>query len=33
MIFISPNIEVLAHTCHNVDISDHLPLSATIQII
>lgn len=32
MIFTSPNIKVLQKRCHQVDISDHLPLSATLEI-
>jgi len=26
MIFVSPNLQILSHTCPQVDISDHLPL-------
>ncbi|HVV26288.1 MAG TPA: endonuclease/exonuclease/phosphatase family protein [Candidatus Saccharimonadales bacterium] len=32
MIFTSPNIKVLEKRCHEVDVSDHLPLSATLEI-
>ena len=30
--FVSPNIKVIEYTCHDVDISDHLPLSAVFEI-
>jgi endonuclease/exonuclease/phosphatase family metal-dependent hydrolase len=32
MILVSPSIEVLEHACLDVDISDHLPLTATLKI-
>ena len=32
MIFVSPNIKVLEKRCHDVDISDHLPLTATLEV-
>lgn len=32
MMFVSPNIEVLKHDCPDVDVSDHLPLTATLKI-
>jgi endonuclease/exonuclease/phosphatase family metal-dependent hydrolase len=32
MIFVSPSIRVLEKQCHEVDVSDHLPLSATLEI-
>lgn len=32
MMFVSPDIQVLEHSCPQVDISDHLPLLATIEI-
>jgi endonuclease/exonuclease/phosphatase family metal-dependent hydrolase len=33
MFFVSRDIQVLSHSCPNVDISDHLPLVATIDLI
>lgn len=32
MIFVSPDIKVLDHRCPDVDISDHLPLVATLEL-
>ncbi|MBI3486184.1 endonuclease/exonuclease/phosphatase family protein [Candidatus Daviesbacteria bacterium] len=32
ILMISPNIKVLEHSCPNTDISDHLPLVATLEI-
>jgi endonuclease/exonuclease/phosphatase family metal-dependent hydrolase len=32
MIFTSPNIQVLEKQCHEADVSDHLPLSATVEL-
>lgn len=32
MIFVSPDIKVISHSCPNVDISDHLPLIAEFEI-
>lgn len=32
MIFVSPNIEIVDHYCPDVDISDHLPLVAILEI-
>jgi endonuclease/exonuclease/phosphatase family metal-dependent hydrolase len=32
MMFVSQNIKVLEHSCPEVDISDHLPLIATLEI-
>lgn len=32
MMFVSPTIKVVAHDCPDVDISDHLPLTATLEI-
>ncbi len=32
MMFVTKNIKVLAHYCPEVDISDHLPLVATLEI-
>lgn len=31
MMFVSPNIRVLSHECPQVDVSDHLPLLATLE--
>lgn len=31
-IFVSPDIQVLDKTCHDVDVSDHLPVSAIVKI-
>jgi endonuclease/exonuclease/phosphatase family metal-dependent hydrolase len=33
MIFTSPGIKALEKQCHDVDVSDHLPLSATLEIL
>ncbi len=30
--YVSPNIKVLSHSCPDIDISDHLPLIATLEI-
>ncbi len=30
--YVSPNIKVLSHSCPDVDVSDHLPLIATLEI-
>ncbi len=30
--YVSPNIKILSHDCPDVDISDHLPLVATLEI-
>jgi endonuclease/exonuclease/phosphatase family metal-dependent hydrolase len=32
MMFVSPNIKILEKRCHDVDVSDHLPLSATLEV-
>jgi endonuclease/exonuclease/phosphatase family metal-dependent hydrolase len=32
MIFVSPNIKIIKKSCPNIDISDHLPLVATLDI-
>lgn len=32
MMYVSPDVKVLARDCPNVDISDHLPLTATLHI-
>lgn len=32
MIFISPNIKVIEHSCPKVDVSDHLPLVCTLDV-
>jgi len=32
MLFVSPNIKVLEHRCPDVDISDHLPLTALLEL-
>jgi len=32
MIFVSPKIKVISKSCPNIDISDHLPLIANLQI-
>ena len=32
MLFVSPDLEVVEHACPNVDVSDHLPLVATLEI-
>jgi len=32
MIFVSPNIKVLEKQCHDADVSDHLPLTASLEI-
>lgn len=32
MIFISPDIKVLSHSCPDIDVSDHLPLVAELDI-
>lgn len=32
MVFVSPDVEVLAHACPDVDVSDHMPLAATLRI-
>ncbi len=32
MIFVSPNIQDIEHSCPSVDISDHMPLVATLQL-
>jgi endonuclease/exonuclease/phosphatase family metal-dependent hydrolase len=32
MIFVSPNLKILDHSCPSVDISDHLPLIARLEI-
>jgi endonuclease/exonuclease/phosphatase family metal-dependent hydrolase len=32
LIFVSPNIEVLDKSCPDVDVSDHLPVIATLEI-
>ena len=31
-IFVSPNINVTSHYCPNIDVSDHLPLVAELNI-
>jgi endonuclease/exonuclease/phosphatase family metal-dependent hydrolase len=33
MLFLSPSIKVIEHQCHDVDVSDHLPLTATVEIV
>jgi endonuclease/exonuclease/phosphatase family metal-dependent hydrolase len=32
MMFVSPNIQVIEHECPDVDVSDHMPLRATLEI-
>lgn len=32
MMFVSPAIKVITHNCPDIDISDHLPLTATLEI-
>jgi endonuclease/exonuclease/phosphatase family metal-dependent hydrolase len=32
MVFVSPNISVLAKSCPQVDVSDHLPLVVTVEV-
>jgi endonuclease/exonuclease/phosphatase family metal-dependent hydrolase len=32
MIFVSPNIKILEKPCPDIDISDHLPLIATLDV-
>ena len=32
MMYVSPDVKVLAHDCPQVDVSDHLPLTATLHI-
>jgi endonuclease/exonuclease/phosphatase family metal-dependent hydrolase len=32
MLFVSPDVKILQHSCPNVDISDHLPLVAEFEI-
>ncbi|HVI69016.1 MAG TPA: endonuclease/exonuclease/phosphatase family protein [Magnetospirillaceae bacterium] len=32
LMYVSPDVKVVAHDCPNIDVSDHLPLTATLTI-